>query len=59
MDVFNKIIRDSAIGNTSTLYKSLVILLFATIVAALLVMLVLLFLNATHTSISFGYLYTI
>lgn len=59
MDVINKIIRDSAIGNTSTLYKSLVILLFATIVAALLVMLVLLFLNGTHTSISFGYLYTI
>lgn len=59
MELINEIIRDSAIGDASRLYKSLVLLLFATIVFILMAMLVLLLVNGSQTTISFGYLYTI
>lgn len=59
MDVINEIIRDSAIGDASRLYKSLVLLIFATIVFILAAMLVLLLVNGSQTNINFGYLYAI
>lgn len=59
MEVINKIISDSAIGRTSILYKSLVLLLFSTIVSALVAMFILLLINGTQSPIRFGYLYAI
>ncbi|WP_411030787.1 hypothetical protein [Spongiimicrobium sp. 3-5] len=55
MDVINEIIRQSAIGPLSKWYKSLVLLLFSSIVTTLMTMLILLIKNGSHMSIQFGY----
>lgn len=55
MDVINEIIRQSAIGPLSKGYKSLVLLLFSSIVTVLMIMLVLLIKNGPHMNIQFGY----
>ncbi len=55
MDVINEIIQNSAIGTISKMYKSMVLLLFATIVSMLFTMFILLLYVGTHTNIQFGY----
>lgn len=59
MNVINEIIKESAIGQTSVIYRRFILLLFATIVSALLAMLFLLLLHGSNTTIRFGYLYAI
>lgn len=55
MDVINEIIKKSAIGPLSNWFKSLVLLLFSSIVVTLLGMLVLLLIHGPQLHISFGY----
>ncbi|MEO0528523.1 MAG: hypothetical protein AAFZ89_14925 [Bacteroidota bacterium] len=55
MDVINEIIQQSAIGPLSKWYKSLVLLLFSTIVTVLMAMLVILLKYGSQMSIQFGY----
>ncbi len=55
MDVIHEIIQNSAIGASSKMYKSMVLLLFATIVSTLFTMLILLLHFGIHTNIRFGY----
>lgn len=55
MDVIHEIIQKSAIGPLSTIYKSIVLLLFSSIVFILVTMLVYLISNADSISITFGY----
>lgn len=55
MDVINEIIRQSAIGQLSNWFKSLVIFLFSAIVVTLLSMLLVLLVNGTQLNITFGY----
>ncbi len=55
MDVIIEIIQNSAIGPLSKWYKSLVLLLFSSIVLILLTMLVILIENGSQMNISFGY----
>ncbi|MGB5434808.1 MAG: hypothetical protein WBM98_02875 [Maribacter sp.] len=55
MDVINEIIQNSAAGQLSKGYKSLVLLLFSTIVSILLTMLVILLVYGPYMTIRFGY----
>ncbi len=55
MDVINEIIQNSAIGPLSKWYKSLVLLLFSSIVTTLFVMMVLLLKYGPYINIQFGY----
>ncbi|WP_281543248.1 hypothetical protein [Maribacter aestuarii] len=55
MDVINEIIQNSAIGPLSKFYKSMVLLLFSTIVTMLSAMLVILLTHGSHMTIHFGY----
>ncbi|MGB5820569.1 MAG: hypothetical protein WBG90_13885 [Saonia sp.] len=55
MDVINEIISQSAIGSLSKWYKSLVLLLFSSIVTVLMTMLVILLKYGSQMSIQFGY----
>lgn len=55
MDVINEIIQNSAIGPFSKLYKSMVLLLFSSIVTMLGAMLVVLLTYGSHMTIQFGY----
>ena len=55
MDVINEIIQNSAIGQMSKWYKSLVLLLFSSIVSTLFIMLVLLIKYGPYLTIKFGY----
>ncbi|WP_396637817.1 hypothetical protein [Maribacter sp. R77961] len=55
MDVINEIIQKSALGVLSNGYKSLVLILFSTIVTTLVVMLVLLLKYGPHINVQFGY----
>ncbi|NJB69857.1 hypothetical protein GGR42_000319 [Saonia flava] len=55
MDVLNEIIQNSAIGSLSKVYKSIVLLLFSTIVAVLMIMLVYVILNGSQLTFNFGY----
>lgn len=55
MDVIKEIIQNSPVGHLSRTYKSMVLLLFATIVSVLLTMLVILVSYGPYMSIRFGY----
>ncbi len=55
MDVFNEIIRNSALSLLSTVYKNLVLLLFSTIIVTLVSMLVILLRYGSQMTIQFGY----
>ena len=55
MDVFNEILRNSALSLLSTVYKNLVLLLFSTIIATLVSMLVILLRYGSQMTIQFGY----
>jgi len=55
MDVINEIIQNSAIGPLSNVYKSLVLLLFSTIVSVLFTMLVVLLKYGPYMTIQYGY----
>lgn len=55
MDVINEIIQNSAIGAMPKGYKSLVLLVFSTIVSILFSMLIFLIINAQNVVINFGY----
>lgn len=55
MDVINEIIRESAIGQFSRLFRILVISIFASIVLTLFAMLVGILLNAPNIITSYGY----
>ncbi len=55
MDVFNEIIRNSALSLLSTLYKNLVLLLFSAIIVTLFAMLVILLRYGSQMTLQFGY----
>ena len=55
MDVIKEIIQESPAGHLSKGYKSLVLLLFATIVSTLLTMLVVLLTYGPYMTIGYGY----
>lgn len=55
MDVIKEIIQNSAIGPLSKLYKSMVLLLFSTIVTMLGAMLIVLLKYGPQMTIHFGY----
>ncbi|MBD1262892.1 hypothetical protein HZY62_20015 [Maribacter polysiphoniae] len=55
MGVIKEIIQNSPAGHLSRTYKSLVLLLFATIVSVLLTMLVILIAYGPYMTIRFGY----
>lgn len=55
MDVINEIIQNSPIGAMPKGYKSVVLLVFSTIVSILFSMLVFLVINAPNVAINFGY----
>lgn len=55
MDVINEIIQNSAIGTLSKVYKSMILLLFSTIVTMLGIMMVVLLKYGSHMTIQFGY----
>lgn len=55
MDVINEIIQNSAIGPLSKWYKSLVLLVFSSIVTTLFVMMVILLRYGPYMNIQFGY----
>ncbi|MFC2147852.1 hypothetical protein [Eudoraea sp.] len=57
MDVVNEIISQSAIGPLSRWYKSVVLLVFSSIVVALFTMLVILLSNASHLTTNYSYLF--
>ena len=57
MLIINEIIRQSAIGSLSRWYKSVVLLVFSTIVVALFTMLVILLSNASHLTTNYSYLF--
>jgi len=57
MDVINQIISQSAIGTLSNWYKSVVLLVFSSIVVTLFTMLVILLANASHLTTNFSYLF--
>ena len=55
MDVINEIIQKSALGSMSKLYKSLVLLVFSSIVFILLSMITFMIVNASNLTFSYGY----
>ena len=55
MDVINEIIQNSALGTLSRTYKSLVLLLFSTIVSVLFTMLIVLLKYGPYMTIQYGY----
>ncbi|HMB65162.1 MAG TPA: hypothetical protein VKN36_18930 [Eudoraea sp.] len=55
MDVINEIIRQSAIGSMSKLYKNLVLIVFSSIVFILLSMIIFMIKNAATLTFSYGY----
>ncbi len=55
MDVINEIIRHSAIGTLPNWFKSIVLILFSSILATLLSMLLYLLARGPHLNITFGY----
>ncbi len=55
MDVVKEIIENSAIGPLSNGFKGIVLLLFLTIVCALLIMLALLILHGSTLTFHYGY----
>ncbi|WP_180272374.1 hypothetical protein [Maribacter sp. 4U21] len=55
MDVINEILQKSALGVLSNAYKSLVLVLFASIVTTLVIMLLLLLKHGSHINVQFGY----
>gem|GEM_PF-1133469 len=57
MDIIKEIIQLSAIGALSKWHKAFILLLFSTIVVALVTMLTILLVNGSSTAINFGYLY--
>jgi len=57
MLIINEIIRQSAIGSLSRWYKSVVLLVFSTIVVALFTMLVILLANSSQLTTNYSYLF--
>ncbi len=55
MDVFNLIIRNSALNGMPKWYSATTLLLFSTIVVTLLVMLAILLVYGPHMNIQYGY----
>jgi hypothetical protein len=55
MDVINEIISQSALGNLSKGFKSLVLSVFTSIVVTLFVMLIAIIVNSSQLHFSFGY----